>query len=160
MSNRVIDDTTFRRLIRARDFLTAAFADPVRLEEAAREACLSTFHFQRLFTRTFGESPNEFVTRLRMERARNLLETGETPVTEICMEIGYVSLGTFSRRFAERVGRSPIEHRREARRWVAPRNGWRIYEVPSCFAAFWLGDGWNIARSEKQSLAAPAIVRI
>lgn len=160
MSRNAIDDTTFRRLIRARDFLASAFADEVRLEEAAREACLSAFHFQRLFARTFGESPNEFVTRLRMERARNLLETGEMPVTEICMEIGYLSLGTFSRRFAERVGRSPIEHRREARRWVAPRNGWRIYELPRCFRAFWLGEGWNIARSEKQSTPGAAIVRI
>jgi AraC-like DNA-binding protein len=138
MSGRIVDDTTFRRLIRARDFLAADPGLRIRLEDAAREACLSPFHFQRIFARTFGESPHDFVTRLRMDRARRLLETGEMPVTEICFEIGYVSLGTFSRRFTERVGQSPTEYRRTARRWVAPLHGWRIYTLPSCFINFWL----------------------
>jgi AraC-like DNA-binding protein len=97
-------------------------------------SCLSPFHFQRLFVGTFGESPREFITRLRMDRARRLLEAGEMPVTEICLEIGYASLGTFITRFAERVGQSPSAYRRAAHRWVAPRHGWRIYTVPSCFA--------------------------
>jgi AraC-like DNA-binding protein len=140
MSPRIVDDTTFRRLIRARDFLASGHANHIRLDEAAHEACLSPFHFQRLFARTFGESPHELVTRLRMERARRLLEAGEMPVTEICMEIGYASLGTFSRRFADRVGQSPSEYRRAARRWVAPRNGWRIYRLPTCFVNFWLAE--------------------
>jgi AraC-like DNA-binding protein len=73
-----------------------------------------------------------------MERAQRLLEADELPVTEICLEIGYVSLGTFSKRFAERVGQSPSDYRRSARRWVAPRHGWRIYRLPSCFVQFWL----------------------
>jgi AraC-like DNA-binding protein len=75
-----------------------------------------------------------------MERARRLLETGDMPVSEICMEIGYASLGTFSTRSAERVGKSPSEYRRTVRRWVAPRNGWRLYYVPSCVLSFWLPD--------------------
>jgi AraC-like DNA-binding protein len=138
MSGRIVDDTTFRRLVRARDFLAAGQADRIRLEEAARQACLSPFHFQRLFVRTFGESPHQFVTRLRMERARRLLEADEMRVTDICLEIGYASLGTFSTRFAERTGQSPSEYRRAARRWVAPRHGWRIYRLPACFVHFWL----------------------
>jgi len=138
MTPRIIDDTTFRRLVRARDFLAAEQQSRITLGQAAREACLSPFHFQRLFVRTFGESPNEFLTRLRMERARHLLETDQMPVTEVCFEIGYASLGTFSRRFAERTGQSPSEYRRAARRWVAPRHGWRIYRLPSCYVNFWL----------------------
>ncbi len=134
------DDTTFRRLIRARDFLAAGFGNQILLEQAARQACLSPFHFQRLFVRTFGESPGEFVTRLRMERARRLLEADEMPITEICLEIGYASLGTFSKRFAERVGQPPSEYRRAARRSIAPRQGWRIYRLPSCFVSFWLSE--------------------
>jgi AraC-like DNA-binding protein len=140
MSGRIVDDTTFRRLIRARDLLAANPGNRVSLDDAAREACLSPFHFQRLFSRTFGESPHDLLTRLRMERARQLLEAGEMPVTDICLEIGYVSLSTFSRRFAERVGRSPSEYRQTARRWVAPRHGWRIYSLPSCFLKFWLAE--------------------
>ena len=129
----IIDDATFRRLIRARDFLAAGHARRILLAEAAREACLSRFHFQRLFARTFGESPNQFLTRRRMERARQLLEAGELPVTDICLEIGYTSLGTFSARFAGQVGQSPSAYRRGFRRWVAPLQGWRIYRLPSCF---------------------------
>jgi AraC-like DNA-binding protein len=140
MSGHIIDDTTFRRLIRARDLLAAGHATPIRLDQAAREACLSPFHFQRLFARTFGESPHQFVTRLRMERARRLLEADDMPVTEICLEIGYASLGTFSARFAERVGQPPSAYRRAARRWVAPQNGWRIYRLPACFIDFWLAE--------------------
>jgi AraC-like DNA-binding protein len=140
MSGRIVDETTFRRLVRARDFLAAGHANRIKLEEAARQACLSQFHFQRLFARTFGESPHQLVTRLRMERARRLLEAGEMPVTEICLEIGYVSLGTFSMRFAERVGQSPSEYRRAARRWVAPRHGWRIYRWLACFVNLWLAE--------------------
>jgi AraC-like DNA-binding protein len=138
MAGRIIDDTTFRRLIRARDFLAAEQANRIGLHQAAREACLSPFHFQRLFTRTFGESPHEFVTRLRMERARRLLEVDEMPVTEICLEIGYVSLGTFSTRFAQQVGQSPSEYRHAARRWLTPGHNWPIYRIPTCFASFWL----------------------
>lgn len=133
MSGRIIDDTTFRRLIRARDLLAAQSANRITLDRAASEACLSPFHFQRLFVRVFGESPHEFVTRLRMERARRLLEADQMPVTEICLEIGYVSLGTFSARFAERIGQSPSEYRRAARQWVTPGHSWPIYRIPGCF---------------------------
>ena len=63
----MFDDVTFRRLSRARDFLAAGYAGRVTLDMAARQACLSPFHFQRQFACVFGETPHEFVTRLRME---------------------------------------------------------------------------------------------
>lgn len=130
------DDVTFRRLSRARDFLAASLANPVTLEQAAREACLSPFHFQRLFARVFGETPHDFVTRRRLDLAQHLLAAGDLPVTEVCLEVGYNSVGTFSSRFAARTGQSPSAFRREARRWVAPACGWRIYRIPDCYAAF------------------------
>jgi AraC-like DNA-binding protein len=103
----LVDDTTFRRLCRARDLLAAGYHAPIPLDRAAREACLSPFHFQRLFTRTFGETPHRFLTRLRMDQARQLLAAGDLPVTEVCLEVGYTSLGTFSSRFAALTGLSP-----------------------------------------------------
>jgi AraC-like DNA-binding protein len=133
----VIDDATFRRLARARDLLAAGYTERISLERAAREACLSPFHFQRMFTRTFGETPHEFVMRLRMDTAKRLLASGEMPVTDVCLEVGYSSLGTFSARFAAQIGRAPSEYRREARRCVAPVGGWRVYRVPSCYLSFW-----------------------
>ena len=132
----LIDDVTFRRLARARDFLAESVADPITLDRAAREACLSPFHFHRLFTRTFGETPHDFLTRRRMDLAQNLLAAGNLPITDICLQIGYTSLGTFSSRFAAHTGQSPSAFRREARRWIAPPRGWRIYRIPDCYAAF------------------------
>ena len=134
----LVDDPTFRRLCRARDLLAAGYNRAIPLDRAAREACLSPFHFQRLFSRTFGETPHEFLTRLRMDRARKLLAAGDLPVTEVCLEVGYSSLGTFSSRFAAAMGQSPSAYRREARRWFAPIHGWRLLYVPSCFVRFWL----------------------
>jgi AraC-like DNA-binding protein len=134
----LVDDATFRRLCRARDLLAARYNAPIPLHRAAREACLSPFHFQRLFTRAFGETPHTFLTRLRMDHARQLLAAGDLPVTEVCLEVGYSSLGTFSSRFAALTGQSPSAYRREARRWVAPAHGWRVLYVPACFVNFWL----------------------
>lgn len=134
----LVDDATFRRLCRARDFLAAGYSGRIPLDRAAREACLSPFHFQRLFARTFGETPHSFLTRLRMDQAKQLLAAGHLPVTEVCLEVGYTSMGTFSHRFAALTGQSPSEYRREARRWVAPVHGWRIVYLPTCFVNFWL----------------------
>jgi AraC-like DNA-binding protein len=135
--DRLTDDVTFRRLARARDFLAAGYNERIPLERAAREACLSPFHFQRMFARVFGETPHEFVTRLRMDTAKRLLASGEMPVTDVCLEVGYSSIGTFSARFAAQIGRAPSEYRRQARRFVAPVGGWRVYRVPSCYMSFW-----------------------
>jgi AraC-like DNA-binding protein len=134
----LVDDATFRRLCRARDLLAASYNAQVPLDRAAREACLSTFHFQRVFSRTFGETPHDFLTRLRMDQARQLLAAGDLPVTEVCLEVGYSSLGTFSSRFAAMTGQSPSAFRREARRFIAPVHGWHVLYIPTCFVNFWL----------------------
>ena len=91
-----------------------------------------------MFTRTFGEMPHDFLTRLRMDQARQLLAAGDLPVTEVCLEVGYSSLGTFSSRFAAITGQSPTAFRREARRFIAPAHGWRVLYIPTCFVNFWL----------------------
>jgi AraC-like DNA-binding protein len=134
----LVDDATFRRLCRARDLLAASYNASVPLDRAAREACLSPFHFQRVFRRTFGETPHDFLTRLRMDQARQLLAAGDLPVTEVCLEVGYSSLGTFSSRFAALTGQSPTAFRREARRFIAPVHGWHVLYIPACFVNFWL----------------------
>src|SRR5215467_2627933 len=96
---RLLHDDTFRRLCRARDLLASEYQSQVPLDLAAREACLSPFHFHRLFRATFGETPHDFLTSLRMSRARRLLASGQMSVTEVCLEVGYSSLGSFSTKF-------------------------------------------------------------
>jgi AraC-like DNA-binding protein len=102
----------FRRLHRGRQAIDARTAQAVRLEVAAREACLSTYHFQRLFKEVFGESPHEYGLRRRLERAARLLAETRLPVTEICLETGFQSLGSFSTLFRRRFGVSPREIRK------------------------------------------------
>jgi AraC-like DNA-binding protein len=128
----LLHDDTFRRLCRGRDLLAAEYDSRVLLQHAAREACLSEFHFHRLFRATFGETPHAFLTRLRMDRARQMLAS-ERGVTDVCFEIGYESLGTFSSKFRAKFGRSPVEFQREVRRIFGYNAPWRILMIPECF---------------------------
>lgn len=133
----LLNDELFRRLCRSRDFLAAALDQPLRLADAAREACLSPYHYHRLFARIFGETPHEFVTRLRIDEAKRLLSHENLPVTEVCLAVGYESLGSFSSRFRSLVGRSPSEFQREVRK-LFPVPGLAVYRmIPGCFLGHW-----------------------
>jgi AraC-like DNA-binding protein len=129
----MLDPTTLRRLRRARDFLAANTCQPVNLATAADVACLSPYHFQRLFARTFGESPHRFVSRRRIHLAKQMLAADHLSVTDICFETGYQSLGSFSAKFHAAVGASPSAWRRETRSLVGYAATWRIAFVPGCF---------------------------
>src|SRR5262249_27795116 len=105
----------------------------MRLADAAREAFLSPFHYHRLFVRTFGETPHEFVTKLRIDRAKRLLGRDQLPVTDVCYAVGYESLGSFSMRFRNLVGYSPSAYQREIRR-IFPVPALAVHRfVPACF---------------------------
>jgi len=130
--SQLLHDDTFRRLCRGRDLLASEYQSRVLLEQAAREACLSEFHFHRLFRATFGETPHDFLTRLRMDRAKQMLASQRT-VTEVCFEIGYGSLGSFSSKFRGQFGQSPVEFQREVRRIFGYSAPWRVLMIPTCF---------------------------
>ena len=89
-------------------------------------AGLSKFHFARCFEATYSETPIRYLTRRRIERAQDLLRAANLTVTEICMLVGFASLGSFSSRFAQLVGESPAAYRD---RW-APRGG---PHIPGCY---------------------------
>src|SRR3954471_12960956 len=108
----MVEHQTFALLCESRDWLAANYGRRVSLAEAAGRAGFSVFHYQRLFVRAFGETPLEFQTRIRLERAKTILRTSADPVTEICFELGYESLGSFSSRFARHTGVPPTEFRR------------------------------------------------
>lgn len=133
----LLDDATFRRLARARDFGAASLGGPVSLHAMAREACLSPFHFHRLFRSAFGETPHDFLTRLRIERAKRLIRAGDCSVTEACLEAGYSSLGSFSAKFRALTGLSPSDYRAEHRRVYGAAALARAVFIPSCFISLW-----------------------
>ena len=129
----LVEEATFERLCRSRDFLASGFHQRVKLEDAAGAACLSPFHYHRLFARAFGETPHDFVTRLRIDRAKQLLAQDHCPVTEVCLSVGYESLGSFSTRFRSLVGCSPSEYRRAMRR-IFPAAELAPYRfIPACY---------------------------
>lgn len=136
---RLADPATFSRLCRARDYLAGSYRQRVTLQDIAHVACLSPFHFNRLFTRTFGETPHEFQTRMRIEEAKKRLLADSHSVTDICFEVGYASLSSFSMRFRSLTGASPQAFRRDARMTFAglPAN-WPLYYVPACFQQFFV----------------------
>jgi len=100
-----------RRLLRARDAMDRAYAEPLDIPALARIAYVSEAHFIRTFRATFGETPHRYLQRRRVERAMFLLRSTSRSVTEICLETGFNSLGTFSRTFADIVGESPSAYR-------------------------------------------------
>lgn len=109
---------TFRRLCRARDLLREVGERGPSIREVAARVGLSPFHFIRQFEAVFGETPHQLRTRARLDRARHLLAFEERSVTDVCMEVGFASLGTFSALFARRVGAPPSEYRRRVRALV------------------------------------------
>jgi AraC-like DNA-binding protein len=120
-------------LHRARDFIFAHYARPLSLEAVAREAGLSPFHLQRTFTARFGESPHACATRARLERAKQLLLDTELPVTDICFEVGFESLGSFSTLFNKRVGSPPSAYRRRLRRLIQVPDALVQRFIPFCY---------------------------
>ncbi|MFC7276378.1 helix-turn-helix domain-containing protein [Paractinoplanes rhizophilus] len=101
-----------RRLLRARDAIDRAYAEPLDVRAIAAVAHLSRAHFSRCFRATFGETPHRYLQRRRIERSMFLLrETGRS-VTDVCSEVGFTSLGTFSRTFRRIVGATPSDYRR------------------------------------------------
>lgn len=122
-------EDTNRRMLRARDAMDRAYAEPLDVAALARIALVSEAHFIRTFRDTFGETPHRYLQRRRVERSMHLLrETGRS-VTEICYDVGFSSLGTFSRTFRDIMGCSPTEYRRRA---VG------VTRAPTCFAKAWM----------------------
>src|ERR1700722_20207288 len=97
----LLHDDTFRRLCRGRDLLASEYQSRVLIVQAAREACLSDFQCHGLFRCAFGETPHGLLNGLRLQRARQMLPS-DPQVTEVCFDIGYESLGSFSSKFGAR----------------------------------------------------------
>ena len=100
-----------RRLLRARDAMDRAYAEPLDVGTVAAVAYLSEAHFSRSFRAVFGETPHRYLQRRRVERSMFLLRETDRSVTDICFDVGFTSLGTFSRTFREIVGETPSGYR-------------------------------------------------
>ncbi|MGN6814948.1 MAG: helix-turn-helix transcriptional regulator [Solirubrobacterales bacterium] len=113
-------------LRRARDLMDREYARPLEVAELGRAALMSTAHFSRRFRAAYGETPYAYLMTRRIERAKALLRRGDLSVTEVCMEVGCTSLGSFSARFTELVGETPTGY--------GARDHSALASVPGCVA--------------------------
>jgi AraC-like DNA-binding protein len=120
-----------RHLLRARDLVDSRYAEPLDLEALARAAHVSPRHFSRSFRRTFGETPYQYLLTRRIERARHLLRTTDLRVAEVCLMVGFTSVGSFTTTFRRQTGVSPTTFRQA---YGGPSAADRI---PLCFVMAW-----------------------
>jgi len=118
----------FERLDRARKFIDLCYDLPLDLEQISRHACFSRFHFLRLFRQAFNKTPHQYLIERRIERAKELLSADQLRVTDVCFEVGFQSLGSFSALFHKSVGHAPITFREHSRQTQAAKR-----QVPGCF---------------------------
>ncbi|MFC5994158.1 helix-turn-helix transcriptional regulator [Pseudonocardia hispaniensis] len=122
-------------LRRARDLIDRRFAEPLDLDAMAAAAGFSRCHFARAFRAAYGETPGTYLTRRRIERAKDLLRAANLTVTEICHLVGFASLGSFSSTFSDLVGCAPTEYRRRTLARGGPP------PIPGCFLMAWSRPG-------------------
>lgn len=120
-----IGSDVFERLCRARKFIDECYDLPLDLTEISKEACLSRYHFLRLFRDTFDTTPHQYLIQRRIEKAKELLRSRQLSVTDICFEVGFQSLGSFSSLFRKCVGDAPANYRK--------REMESLRRVPGCF---------------------------
>ena len=145
-----------RQIRLAKDAMDRDWADPgLDLDAVAAHAGYSRYHFIRAFKETYGETPGQYLTHRRIERAEEMLRGADLSVTEICHLVGFSSLGTFSARFKARTGLAPSEYRtRHVGRGAAL--------IPGCYAMLWAGgfptatNTGKTATSKKRPDPAPA----
>jgi AraC-like DNA-binding protein len=116
----------YLHLLRAKDMIDRDYAGELDVPALAHEAHASTAHFSRSFKKAFGETPHKYLLRRRVERAKDLLRSTGLSVTEVSLEVGFRSLGSFSTAFRELVGEPPSDYARRWRTAGAP-------PIPGCF---------------------------
>jgi transcriptional regulator GlxA family with amidase domain len=119
-----LDIEELKLLRRARDRMDREYAKPLDVPALASTALMSTAHFSRRFREAYSETPYAYLMTRRIERAKALLRRGDVSVTEVCFDVGFASLGSFSSRFTELVGESPSAYR--------ARNHEELRVVPGC----------------------------
>jgi len=120
------------RLLRARERMQDVPDAAPRLDVLAGDVGLSRAYFLRSFSQAFGQTPHEYLTVLRLDRAKRALARGAS-VTEACFDVGFSSLGSFSRLFSERVGVAPRDWQRRVRVVLPSAELWPALWIPGCF---------------------------
>ncbi|MBS1915934.1 MAG: helix-turn-helix transcriptional regulator [Bacteroidetes bacterium] len=101
----------YKKIVAAKLFIDENFHQPISLAAISKEACISQYHFHRLFSRTYRKTPHQYLTQKRIHLARLLLKENKLTVTEICNHIGFESISSFSSLFKKEIGVAPQSYR-------------------------------------------------
>jgi AraC-like DNA-binding protein len=142
----------FLRLRRAREFMDECYAADIDLIELSKVACVSPFHLLRSFREAFGITPHQYLTRRRIERARELLSFSDSSITDVCFDVGFESPGSFSTLFRKFTGNSPLSYRSQI---FIQRRIW----IPSCYSrSYGISPVSKIAIFKKNRILFPFIL--
>ncbi len=123
----------YRRIVQAKLFIDRRYAEQIDLAQIADEACFSRFHFTRLFKSSYGKTPHNYLTEVRMDNAQQLLAQGE-PVSGVCFSVGFDSSTSFAALFKKHFGVSPsVYQARQLKKQTSFAEN-PLRAVPNCFA--------------------------
>jgi len=136
----------YRRIVQSKLFIDVHYATVIHLDAIADEAFFSKFHFMRLFKQTYGKTPYQYLTGVRIEKAKQLLQN-DVPVSEVCDAVGFDSITSFTNLFKKRVGQTPAAYQRQQAERKADMESKPLKYVPNCFAEQkgWKPQGTEVA---------------
>jgi AraC-like DNA-binding protein len=123
----------YKRVVQAKLFIDSHYGEAIDLSNIADEACFSKFHFIRLFKNVYGKTPHQYLTRVRIEKAIELLQKGLS-VTETAFGVGFESLSSFTGLFRRYTNKSPSAWQRQYRDRQAQIKKAPLQFIPNCFA--------------------------
>jgi AraC-like DNA-binding protein len=123
----------YKRIVQAKLFIDDHFGDNIDLNNIADEACFSKFHFIRLFKIIYGERPHQYLTKVRIENAKKLLQKGIS-VTKACFTVGFDSVSSFTGLFRKYTNFSPSVYQRQYMERQAQIKADPLQFIPNCFA--------------------------
>jgi len=134
----------YQRIVTAKLYIDDNFQEAIDLDKIAGKACLSRFHFHRLFTRVYKITPHQYLTQKRIDRAKVLLHNDDLSITEVCNEVGFESIGSFSILFKKEIGFAPTYYRNMA--WLKQQ---QVKAQPKKFIPHCFIEGYQLEKDSQ-----------
>ena len=126
----------YKRLYRSKEFIDDCYNEPLDLDSIARKAYFSPYHFLREFKKVYNKTPHQYLMERRLDKAKELLQKNDSSVTEVCFEVGFQSLGSFSTLFTRNVGVTPLEFRKQHMRRFILSVRFPEKLIPGCYVYY------------------------
>lgn len=133
------DPEIYKRIIKAKELIDECCTEHLDIERLAREAYFSPYHFLRTFKKIYNKTPHKYLTERRIDKAKELLRSENLSVTDVCYDVGFESIGSFSTLFNKYVGSSPAKYRMEQSRRIYLAVNFPEKLIPFCFISFYAG---------------------